>query len=166
LSKIETTNKIISDFRKNRKLSLQDFTDQINAYLGEDVYSKDAIYRMDSKGAKVSADFMMHVANTFDVPIEILYAGKAVIEPQDIKNPPPIHTGGSIEHYRQFITHAKGLVGDNPSPIMTEVLAKFSQALDDCHKVNRQNDYMRGMVDAAQRFVRDALEGTGKKKGK
>ena len=160
-----TYNDIIKAFRDDIDLSLQEFARHLNDYLGENIYSRDAIYRMDSQGAKVSAEFMMHVSQAFDVPIDILMMGKAVIAPEDMAEPPALKTRGAVHSYRQYVAHVKGIAQNTPSPLLDEVLAKLETVLNDHEDILRENDRMRGMVEAARRFVEDA-EKRKEKRGK
>jgi len=140
---------------------VQDFAKHINDYLGEMVYSKDAMYRMDSKGAKVTAEFMLHVSQAFDMPINDLYEGKTAISQEDLNEPPPLGMTDSIQGYKSYLAHAKGMAGDKPNPVETGLMEKSQQMIADMEAILKQNERMRGMVEMARLFVGDAQNRNG-----
>lgn len=146
----------IRKLRKSNGLSLLEFANKINEYLGEDLYSKDAIFRMEKGGAKISAEFILQVSEAFNVPIERLYYGEREFTMEELTNNP--EHGITSDGYKYFIAYAKNLIADIDKPITKEMLMKFEQAIEDMEKVLKNNIELRAKVDYCTFFIKSCIK--------
>lgn len=145
----------IRELRNDNNLSLQDFANQINEHFGEELYSKDAIYRLE-KGAKIPAEFILHVSEAYHVSIERLYFGKKEYTIDELERNPK--HGVTSDSYKYFLTYAKNLISDSDKPINKEMLAKFEEAVADIEKLLKNNIELRAKLDYCTFFMKTYLK--------
>ncbi|MBL6447589.1 helix-turn-helix transcriptional regulator [Fulvivirga sp. 29W222] len=146
----------VRKLRKDNGLSLLEFANRINEYLGEDLYSKDAIFRMEKGGAKIPAEFIFQLSEAFNVTIERLYYGEREFTMDELENNP--EHGITSDSYKYFIAYAKNSIADIDKPITKEMLTKFEQAVEDMEKVLKNNIELRAKVDYCTFFMKSYLK--------
>ena len=156
MAKKATINKNIREFRKEKQFSLQEFADYLNTYLGEVVYSKDAIYRIDADKAKVSAEFVWIVSQAFDVPLARLYQTIPEATMDDLKDEPPLLVTTSVASYKSFIQHVKGMAGEE-DPLLLALYHQFEAVADDLEQAEKQNERYRGKLEMIKEIIQDII---------
>jgi len=143
----------IREFRRSLNLTVEEFIDRINEHLGENVYAKEQIYKIETSYSKASANLMLDISQTFDVSLDSLYTGKEVYSKEKVDYGPEL--GVDIEQYTSFLYYIKHVLQSKGTPdhLANELLAKYEHAVADMAKLIEHASFIKGKLELAYEML-------------